>query len=116
MIVPLSKLSKSLQKYGKENLADIVHFLAVGLKESFQCDQVRVYLEDLYEGMLICHYATGQGLNQANQAPQFISPKKSIISRSFYQNKAVLSWRPEKDFSKNLFSLYLCLHKQYEPL
>ena len=105
MVSSLFHLSQSLQKYGKENLADIVHFLAVGLKDLFKCDQVRVYLEDLYEGMLICHYATGQDSGQANQAPQFISPKKSIISRSFYENQAVLSWRLEKDFPKNLGSV-----------
>ncbi len=102
MISSLSRLSQSLQKYGKENLAEIVHFMAAGLRELFGCDQVRVYLEDLYEGMLICHYVTGQNPDQDSQAPQFISPKNSIISQSFYQNQPILSWQLEKDIPKNL--------------
>ncbi len=53
MTSTLSKLSRTLSSYEKENLSEILHLLATGLKSIYQCDSVRIYLEDLYEGMLI---------------------------------------------------------------
>tara|TARA_B100000686_G_scaffold353975_1_gene461936 strand:- start:6308 stop:9133 length:2826 start_codon:yes stop_codon:yes gene_type:complete len=98
----LDKLSRSLQKYGKENLDDIVHFLAAGVKGYLQCDQVRIYLEDLYEGMLICHYVTGLEPDLQNSAPQFIASQKSIISSAFYENRTILSWQPKNELQSQL--------------
>lgn len=94
----LEKLSKKLQKFGKENLSDIMHFTATGLKEIFDCQMVRIYLEDLYEGMLICHYVTDQNQTDQKRITQFISPKASIISQAFYENNIVASWNMEDEF------------------
>ncbi len=88
----LNQLSDKLQNFSKENLSDILHFASMALKDLFQCKLVRVYLEDLYEGMLICHYVTGMSSHQRSQFTQHISPKGSLISESFYKNEVITSW------------------------
>ncbi len=90
--VDLEKLSKSLKGFDKENLSDILHFTATGLMQSFSSDMVRIYLEDLYEGMLVCHYVTGQDNPNRHHINKYISPKESIISKAFYDNSVVVSW------------------------
>ena len=88
----LDKLSRKLQVFGKENLTDLLHFTGSRLKSLYKCKMVRIYLEDMYGGMLICQYVTGQ--NQVAEQPitKFISPKSSIMSQAFIENKVVLSW------------------------
>jgi len=54
----LQKLTEQIQVFGKENLSDILHYTAIGLKSIFGCLMVRVYLEDLHQGILICQYMT----------------------------------------------------------
>jgi len=86
------KLTSVLKKFEKEDLSEILHRTSGGLKDIFKCDTVRIYLEDLYEGMLICHYVTGQtGANQ-HRITKYISPKESITSKAFYENAVVVSW------------------------
>lgn len=95
----LSKLSRTLSSYEKENLSEILHLLATGLKSAYRCDSVRIYLEDLYEGMLICHYVTGQNRPDQHRITNYISPKESIISKAFYENSVVVSWDVPGGFS-----------------
>ena len=95
----LSKLSRTLSGYEKENLSEILHLLATGLKSTYRCDSVRIYLEDLYEGMLICHYVTGQNRPDQHRITNYISPKESIISNAFYENSVVVSWDVPGGFS-----------------
>lgn len=99
----MERLSKTLQHFGKENLSDIMHFTATGLKAIFKCKMVRIYLEDLYEGMLICQYVTGQNQTGENRITQHISPRTSIISRAFCENNTVLSWKLSEGFPKGPF-------------
>lgn len=96
----LEKLSLKLQKFGKENLSDLLHYTATGLKKRFQCKMVRIYLEDLYEGMLICQYVTGQDQQEEQPITQFISPQESIMSQAFIDNQVVLSWNLPGGFEK----------------
>ena len=79
----LDNLSKTLQKFGKENLSDILHFTAMGLRDLFQCRAVSICLEDLYEGMLICQYVTGENPGEQPQITQYLS--ESLISQAFYK-------------------------------
>lgn len=93
MIQDLNALSATLKRFQKENLSDILHAMASGLKSTFRCDSVRVYLEDLYEGMLICHYVSDQNNPDRHRITKYISPKESITSKAFYENAVVASWR-----------------------
>lgn len=95
----LQKLNLTLSSYEKENLSEILHLLATGLKSAYHCDSVRIYLEDLYEGMLICNYVTGQNLPDQHRITKYISPKESITSKAFYENSVVVSWDIPSGFS-----------------
>jgi transcriptional regulator with GAF, ATPase, and Fis domain len=99
MPTTLKKLSQTLSSYEKENLSEILHLLATGLKDIYRCDTVRIYLEDLYEGMLICNYVTGQNLPDQHRITKYISPKESITSKAFYENSVVVSWNVPGGFS-----------------
>jgi transcriptional regulator with GAF, ATPase, and Fis domain len=99
MPTTLQKLSRTLSSFEKENLSEILHFLATGLKSIYHCDSVRIYLEDLYEGMLICNYVTGQNLPDQHRITKYISPKESITSKAFYENSVVVSWDVPGGFS-----------------
>ena len=99
MTAALQKLSRILSNYEKENLSEILHLLATGLKTAHKCDSVRIYLEDLYEGMLICNYVTGQNLPDQHRITKYISPKESITSKAFYENSVVVSWAIPGGFS-----------------
>ncbi len=94
----LQVLKNSILKLGKESLFEILHLMGSQLKEHYGCKMVRVNLEDLYEGMLVCQYVTGQ----SRPAPitKFISPEASVISQAFLNNEVVLSWKLPGGFAK----------------
>ena len=96
----LQKLTEQIQVFGKENLSDILHYTAVGLKSIFGCLMVRVYLEDLHQGILICQYMTGNKNPYEQQITKFISPRDSITSQAFYENKIIRSWNLPEGFIK----------------
>lgn len=98
MTPELERLSQRLENFGKENLLDILHFTATGLRNIFNCKMVRIYLEDLYEGMLICQYVTGEKHRDDGAITQFIAPPKSVMSKAFFENETVLSWSLPAEF------------------
>ena len=89
-----------ISRFGKESLPEILHHIATRLKKLYDCQMVRINLEDLYEGMLVCQYVTGQ--NQPNEQPitKFVSPEASIISQAFLNNEVVFSWNWPDGFAK----------------
>ena len=96
----LQKLTEKIQVFGKENLSDILHYTAIGLKSIFECLMVRVYLEDLHQGILICQYMTDNKNPSEQQITKFISPRDSITSQAFYENKIIRSWNLPEGFIK----------------
>ena len=96
----LQKLTEKIQVFGKENLSDILHYTAIGLKSIFECLMVRVYLEDLHQGILICQYMTDNKNSYEQQITKFISPRDSITSQAFYENKIIRSWNLPEGFIK----------------
>jgi transcriptional regulator with GAF, ATPase, and Fis domain len=98
--MPPSSLENLISHYGKESLPEILHHIATRLKNLYDCKMVRINLEDLYEGMLVCQYVTDQ--NQPNEQPitKFISPEASIISQAFLNNEVVFSWDWPDKFEK----------------
>ncbi len=87
-----------ISRYGKESLSEILHHIATRLKKLYDCKMVRIYLEDLYEGMLICQFVTDQ--NKPQPITKFVSPEASIISQSFLNNEVVFSWDEPDKFAK----------------
>ncbi len=100
MFKSLGKLSEKVQSFGKENLSDILHFTARGLQDLYGCKMVRIYLEDLYEGMLICQYISSDGGASEENLTRFISPRESIVSQAFFQNAVMLSWKMNGEFGR----------------
>ncbi len=100
MKIDLEKLAEEIQRFGKEDLSDILHFAATGLKSIFECHMVRVYLEDLHQGILICQYMTEQKRPLEQQITKFISPRDSITSQAFYENKVIRTWKLPEGFIK----------------
>ena len=96
----LQKLTEQIQAFGKENLSDILHYTAKGLKSIFECLMVRVYLEDLHQGILICQHMTDNKNPYEQQITKFISPRDSITSQAFYENKIIRSWNLTEGFIK----------------
>ncbi len=96
----LLNLTEQIQAFGKENLPDILHYTAIGLKSIFDCLMVRVYLEDLHQGILICQHMTDNKNPYEQQITKFISPRDSITSQAFYENKVIRSWDLPEGFVK----------------
>ena len=96
--MPLTYLKNTISKLGKESLFEILHVIGSQLKELYSCKMVRVNLEDLYEGMLVCQYVTGQ--SRPEPITKFISPEASVISQAFLNNEIVLSWKLPEGFTK----------------
>ena len=61
---------------------------------------VRINLEDLYEGMLVCQYLTDQNPANEQAITKFVSPEASIISQAFLNNEVVFSWNWPDGFAK----------------
>jgi transcriptional regulator with GAF, ATPase, and Fis domain len=98
-MTPSSSL-KLISRYGKESLPEILHHIATKLKKIYGCKMVRIYLEDLYEGMLVCQYVTDQNKPKEQHITKFVSPEASIISQSFLNNEVVFSWDWPDKFAK----------------
>jgi transcriptional regulator with GAF, ATPase, and Fis domain len=96
----LENLADKIQRFGKEDLSDILHYTATGLKSVFECHMVRIYLEDLHQGILICQYMTDQKRPSVQQITKFISPRDSITSQAFYENKVIRTWELQEGFIK----------------
>jgi len=101
MPIELEKLNQTLQGFGKENLSDILHYTATGLQNIYNCQFLRIYLEDLYEGMLICQYVAGDNPSEGEPVTQFIAPQKSLMFHSFFENELILSWDPKRRANNN---------------
>ena len=89
-----------ISRFGKESLPEILHHIAVRLKKLYDCKMVRINLEDLYEGMLVCQYVTGQNQPNEQAITKFVSPEASIISQAFLNNEMVFSWDWPDGFAK----------------
>jgi transcriptional regulator with GAF, ATPase, and Fis domain len=98
-MAPSSSLNL-ISRYGKESLPEILHHIATRLKKLYDCKMVRIYLEDLYEGMLVCQYVTDQNKPNAQHITKFVSPEASIISQAFLKNEVVFSWDCPDKFAK----------------
>ena len=97
----ISSSSENLiSRYGKESLPEILHHISTRLKKLYACKTVRIYLEDLYEGMLVCQYVTDKNKPNEQQITKFVSPEASIISQAFLKNEVVFSWDKPEEFAK----------------
>ncbi|MBI5187302.1 MAG: sigma 54-interacting transcriptional regulator [Nitrospinae bacterium] len=92
----LPALEEKILQYGKENLYDILHFTSTGLLEIFACHGIRIFLEDLAEGLLICRYALSEKYEKARGTSCFISNEESIVSKAFVTREIIMSWEKKE--------------------
>ncbi|HIK57881.1 MAG TPA: GAF domain-containing protein [Nitrospinaceae bacterium] len=98
--MPLKSSHHFISRFGKESLPEILHHIATCLKNRYDCKMVRINLEDLYEGMLVCQYVTDQNPANEQAITKFVSPEASIISQAFLNNEVVFSWNWPDGFAK----------------
>ncbi len=56
----VTNLRDKIRAYDKENLEEMLHAVAEGIRVLSGRDHVRIYLEDLTDGVLACAFASGR--------------------------------------------------------
>ena len=79
----LARLLDRIAGFGKENLEEMLHSLAEGVKLVSGRDLVRVYLEDLTRGALSCAYASGPSAFEIREVTFPIVSPDAIVSAIF---------------------------------
>ncbi|HXE96991.1 MAG TPA: GAF domain-containing protein, partial [Dongiaceae bacterium] len=79
----LKNFQTAIAAYGKENLGELLYALAENAKQLSGCEQVRIYLEDLTRGTLVCAHATGPLGKELGETTFPIVLKEAIISNVF---------------------------------
>jgi transcriptional regulator with GAF, ATPase, and Fis domain len=97
----IAELKDKIFSFGKENLQEILYFMAEGVERITGCSRCRIYLEDLTEGLLICAYARGERHADMLDTSYFINPKTSLISKAFIDKKIFVEDSLE-DFTREL--------------
>lgn len=79
----LFRLQGKIDRYGKENLEEMLFATAEGLRLVSGLDQVRIYLEDLTSGSLSCVYASGIRSSNIREIPFPIVSEHALVSVVF---------------------------------
>ncbi len=79
---------KHILSLGKENLLDILHYLSVSVTEITGCSNIRVYMEDMREGALICLY-TSEGELERKGARIPIQWRENYLVRAFLASQLI---------------------------
>lgn len=79
----LSRLLERIAGFGKENLEEMLHSLAEGVKLVSGRERVRIYLEDLTRGALSCAYASGPKASEIMEVTFPIVSPDAMVSAIF---------------------------------
>jgi len=74
--------------FDKENLVDILHYLALEIEERTGFFDVRVYMEEMHEGALVCLY-TREGELERKGARIPIHRRDSFLVKAFLESKYI---------------------------
>jgi len=77
------QLQEKIAGFGKENLEEMLHAVALGVRLLAGRERVRIYLEDLTRGALSCAYASGPFASQIMETPFPIISPDSMVSTIF---------------------------------
>ena len=80
---PLTLLHDRIAGYGKENLEEMLHALAEGVRLVSEQDRLRIYLEDLTRGVLSCVYASGPLADEIRTVSFPIISREASVSSVF---------------------------------
>lgn len=91
MVTPtpdLVLLRERIAGYGKENLEEMLHTLAEGVRLVSSQDRIRIYLEDLTRGVLSCVYASGPLAEEIRDVSFPIISREVAVSSVFVSQYA----------------------------
>ena len=79
----LDRLTRRIVDFGKENLEEMLHGLAEGVRLVAGRERVRIYLEDLTRGALSCAYASGPKAAEVAEVTFPIVSPDAMVSAIF---------------------------------
>lgn len=79
----LDRLLERVSGFGKENLEEMLHSLAEGVRAVSGRERVRIYLEDLTRGALSCAYASGPFASEITEVTFPIVSPDAMVSAIF---------------------------------
>ena len=79
----LQTLRLKIDSYGKENQTELLYVLAEGVRLISGVDLVRIYLEDLISGALVCAFANGPNGAELREVAFPIITQDAVVSRVF---------------------------------
>jgi transcriptional regulator with GAF, ATPase, and Fis domain len=85
----IKEFQAAIAAYGKENLGELLYALAENAAQLSGCEQIRIYLEDLTRGALICAHATGPLGKELAETSFPIISEETIVSRVFVSQQTV---------------------------
>lgn len=84
----LPLLRDQIVAYGKENLEEMLHLLAEGVRLVSGQDRIRIYLEDLTRGVLTCVHASGPLADEIREVSFPIISREASVSSVFVSQYA----------------------------
>ncbi len=78
---------QKIKKYGKENLADILHEIGEAVPLFTRQSRFRLYLEDLTGGILICVLATGRTRQTVHKHVFSLTDENYLVSRVYIEQR-----------------------------
>ncbi len=79
----LAQLRDKIAAFGKENLEEMLHAVAEGIRLVAERDRIRIYLEDLTRGALSCVYAAGPAAAEIKEVTFPIISRDAVVSTVF---------------------------------
>ncbi len=84
----IKELVKRINAFDKENLLDILHYLAEGLEKITGNSEIRIYIEDMREGALVCLYTPeGELERKGGRIP--IQRRDNNLVKAFLESRPV---------------------------
>ncbi|MBE9487365.1 MAG: sigma 54-interacting transcriptional regulator [Chloroflexi bacterium] len=84
---PMKQLLEQIDRFGKENLEEILHKLIEAVQLLVEGGRCRIYLEDLTKGALTCVAAAGGEVGQVREKPFPINDASYLISQVYQQQE-----------------------------
>ncbi|UCG37991.1 MAG: sigma 54-interacting transcriptional regulator [bacterium] len=81
---------EQILSFDKENLLDILHYLVKEIIRSTDLTEIRIYMEDMREGALVCLY-TPEGELERRGARIPIQRRENPLVRSFLESRALMN-------------------------
>lgn len=101
----LKEFQNAISVYGKENLGELLYALTENAKQLTGYAQIRIYLEDLTRGSLVCAHASGNLAKELMETSFPIFSKDAVVSTVFV-NQASIDFKLSAISKNSLDYLY----------